>query len=72
MPNNRVIYWGIVIMVVTVLVWIGAELTKRIEWMLPYAAAIGVLMVVGGFVYEFWRQRAPGRKEPGRPEEGPR
>jgi hypothetical protein len=30
MPNNRVIYWGIVVLVATVLLWIGAELTKRI------------------------------------------
>jgi undecaprenyl pyrophosphate phosphatase UppP len=58
MPNNRVIYWGIVVLVATVLVWIGAELTKRIEWMLPYAAVLGVALIVGGFVYEVWRRRA--------------
>jgi hypothetical protein len=58
MPNNRVIYWGIVVLVVTVLLWIGAELIKRIEWILPYAAGIGVLTVVSGFIYEFWKKRA--------------
>jgi len=58
MPNNRVIYWGIVVLVVTVLLWIGAELIKRIEWILPYAAGIGVLMVVSGFIYELWKKRA--------------
>ena len=58
MPNNRVIYWGIVVMVATVLLWIGAELTKRVEWALPYSAGIGVLMVVGGFIYELWKSRA--------------
>ncbi len=58
MPNNRVIYWGIVVLVVTVLLWIGAELIKRIEWILPYAAGIGVLMVVAGFIYELWKKRA--------------
>jgi cation transport ATPase len=57
MPNNRFIYWGIVVLVATVLLWIGAELTKRIEWLFPYAAGIGVLMVVGGFVYELWKKR---------------
>jgi len=62
MPNNRVIYWGIVVMVATVLLWIGAELTKRVEWALPYSGAIGVLLVVGGFIYELWRSRA--RKSP--------
>jgi hypothetical protein len=58
MPNNRVIYWGIVVLVTAVLVWIGAELTKRIEWILPYAAGLGVLMVLGGFIYEVWKSRA--------------
>jgi hypothetical protein len=58
MPNNRVIYWGIVVLVITVLLWIGAEVIKRIEWILPYAAGIGVLMVVAGFIYEFWKKRA--------------
>jgi hypothetical protein len=58
MPNNRVIYWGIVILVVTVLLWIGAEVIKRIEWILPYAAGIGVLTVVSGFIYELWKKRA--------------
>jgi hypothetical protein len=64
MPNNRVIYWGIVVLVTTVLLWIGAELTKRIEWVLPYAAGVGVLMVIAGFAYELWKQRAPKPEEP--------
>ena len=58
MPNNRIIYWGIVVLVATVLLWIGAELTKRIEWVLPYAAGLGVLMVVSGFIYELWKSRS--------------
>ncbi len=58
MPNNRIIYWGITALVATVLLWIGAELTKRIEWALPYAGGISVAMVVGGFIYELWKSRA--------------
>jgi hypothetical protein len=57
MPNNRVIYWGIVVLVATVLLWIGAELTKRVAWALPYSGAAGVLMIVGGFIYELWKSR---------------
>lgn len=58
MPNNRIIYWGIVVLVATVLLWIGAELTKRIEGALPYAGGVGVFMIVGGFVYELWKARS--------------
>lgn len=52
MPKNRVIYFGILILVASALLWLGAQLTKRIEWMLPYAAGIGLLMVIAGVVYE--------------------
>lgn len=57
MPENRIIYYGIVVLAATVLLWIGAELTKRIEWILPYTGGIAVLMIVGGFVYELWKRR---------------
>lgn len=57
MPKNRVIYWGIVILVATVLLWLGAQLTKRIEWLLPYAGAVGITMIAGGFIYELWKSR---------------
>ena len=70
MPNNRIIYWGIVLLVVTVLLWIGAELTKRIEWALPYAGGLGVAMVVGGFIYELWKIRT-ARPSPFKKEEKP-
>ncbi len=64
MPKNRVIYWGIVILIATVLLWIGAELTKRIEWLLPYTGVLGVAMIVGGFVYELWKGRAGKSNSP--------
>ncbi len=55
MPRNRFIYWGIVSLVATVSLWLGAELTKRIEWILPYTGGLAIAMIVGGFVYE-WRK----------------
>lgn len=74
MPNNRVIYWGVVILVATALLWIGAELTKRIAWILPYTAGLSILMIVGGFIHEWWRsgrlgppQRDSSNPPPGSP-----
>lgn len=63
MPQNRVIYWGIVALVGTVLLWIGGELTKRIGWILPYTAAAAVAMIVSGFIYELWKRRAKPQAE---------
>ncbi len=59
MPNNRVIYWGVVVLVATALLWIGAELTKRIVWILPYTAGVAILLIVGGFIHEWWRTGRP-------------
>jgi hypothetical protein len=64
MPNNRVIYTGLMVLVATVLLWIGAELTKRIEWALPYAGGLGVVLVVGGSIYELWKARGGARPMP--------
>ena len=58
MPDNRIIYYGIVALAATVLLWIGAELTKRIEWILPYTGGVAIAMVVGGFLYEWWKLRS--------------
>lgn len=55
MPRNRFIYWGIVTLVATVSLWLGAELTKRVEWILPYTGGLAIAMIIGGFVYE-WRK----------------
>jgi hypothetical protein len=57
MPNNRIIYFGVVLLVATALLWIGTELTKRIEWLLPYLAGASVLLIVSGFVQELWQRR---------------
>lgn len=64
MPKNRVIYWGIVILVATVLLWLGAQLTKRIEWILPYTGGLALAMIVGGFIYELWKNRARKHTNP--------
>jgi hypothetical protein len=48
MPKNRWIYVGVVVIVATALLWIGAELTKRIVWILPYLGGAGVVLLVVG------------------------
>lgn len=57
MPENRVMYFGIVLIVAAASVWIGAELTKRIEWTVPYIGTAGIVLVVLGVALEFWKAR---------------
>ena len=53
MPENRVMYLGIVLIVAAVSLWLGAELTRRIEWTVPYVGGAGVVLVVLGVALEF-------------------
>lgn len=55
MPENRLMYFGIVLVVAAVSVWLGAELTRRIEWTVPYVGGAGVVLIVAGVALEFWK-----------------
>lgn len=59
MPENRVMYLGIVLIVAAVSLWLGAELTKRIEWTVPYVGGAGVVLVVLA-----WRSNSRRRGKP--------
>lgn len=62
MPENRVMYLGIVLIVAAVSLWLGAELTKRIEWTVPYVGGAGVVLVVLA-----WRSNSRRRGSPSTP-----
>jgi len=57
MPDNRLMYFGILLVVAAASLWLGAELTRRIEWTVPYVGGAGVVLIVLGVVLEFWKQR---------------
>ncbi len=52
MPNNKVLRWGIIGLVATVLLWVGFEFLKFVKPALPYAAGLSVLMIIGAVIYE--------------------
>lgn len=50
-------------------IWLGAELTRRVEWILSYTAGVGVLLLLIGMSNEVRKYRqayldpgAPGKK----------
>jgi hypothetical protein len=55
--QNGLIYWGIVVLMATLLLWLGVELAKRIEWFLPYAGGLGLSLIVGGYLLELRKAR---------------
>ncbi len=66
MPKNRLIYYGVLIVVASALIWLGAWLTKHIEWILPYTGVAGIVLMVVGIALEL-----RGRSTPSAPAEEP-
>jgi len=62
--QNGLIYWGIVVLMAALLLWLGVELAKRIEWFLPYAGGLGLSLIAGGYLLELRKAR---RREPAKP-----
>ena len=55
--QNGLIYWGIVVLMAALLLWLGVELAKRIEWFLPYAGGLGLSLIAGGYLLELRKAR---------------
>ena len=58
MPTNKLIYFGVIVIAASALLWLGAELAKRVEWILPYTAIAGVLLVIIGLFMELQKKKA--------------
>ena len=57
LPENRLLYLGIVAIVASTSLWLGAELTRRIVGLVPYLGWLGALLIVAGVALEFWKVR---------------
>jgi hypothetical protein len=55
--QNGLIYWGIVVLMASLLLWLGVELAKRIEWFLPYSGGLGLSLIAGGYLLEIRKAR---------------
>ena len=55
--QNGLIYWGIVVLMASLLLWLGVELAKRIEWFLPYAGGLGLSLIAVGYLLELRKAR---------------
>jgi hypothetical protein len=58
-PSNKLIYYGVIVVAASALLWLGAELARLVSWTLPYAAAAGGVLIVLGVVMEIGKRRAP-------------
>jgi hypothetical protein len=59
MPKNQLIYYGLILLIGTIGLWVGIELARRIIWLLPYLGGVALIMIAIGVFYEAQR-RAKG------------
>ena len=57
MPTNKLIYFGVIIIAASVLLWLGAKLLERVDWILPYTAGVGLLLMIGGMFMEINKRK---------------
>ena len=55
--QSGLIYWGIVVLMASLLLWAGVELARRIEWFLPYSGGFGLSLIAAGFFLEIRKAR---------------
>jgi hypothetical protein len=60
MPKNQLIYYGLILLIGTIGLWVGIELATRIVWLLPYLGGVALIMIAIGVFYEAQRRtKAP-------------
>lgn len=52
MPKNRFMYAGILLIAASAVLWVAAQILKRVEYALFTVAIIGVILVIVGLVME--------------------
>lgn len=57
MPKNTFIYYGLLVIVAAAAIFAGSELSKRIEFAVPYVLGFGILLVIVGVVHEARKKR---------------
>jgi uncharacterized membrane protein YfcA len=52
MPKNKLLYLGLLVVAAAALIYIGAWLAEFLKPAVPYAIAVGALMIIAGLVME--------------------
>lgn len=58
MPTNKVIYIGVIVIAASALLWLGAQIAKQAEWLLPYTGVAGVILIFVGLFMEIKKKKA--------------
>ncbi len=59
MPRNKMIYVGVLMVAAAALLYIGGLLIRTIEWFSPWAAGVGVALILIGLFVEMRKSGKP-------------
>lgn len=59
MPRNKLMYIGVLVVAAAALLYIGGQVIRTIEWFLPWAAGIGVALILVGLFIEMQKSGKP-------------
>lgn len=60
MPKNLLIRIGVLLIVGSALVWAGYQLARLSEWILPWTAGLGVILLIVGVIVEMQNAKKRG------------
>ncbi|HVL39159.1 MAG TPA: hypothetical protein VM328_07190 [Fimbriimonadaceae bacterium] len=52
MPKNKLIYFGMLVVAAAALLWAGGKVINYIEWFLPWAGGVGIVLILIGILLE--------------------
>lgn len=58
MPKNKLLYYGLLIVAASALIYAGFWVTTNIIWFVPTALGIGALLIILGLVQESKKKQA--------------
>ena len=63
MPKNKFIYYGILIVAATALLWAGYQITNVALMILPWTGGLGALTIIVGLFMEMQKSKASEAKK---------
>lgn len=67
MPKNKLIYYGILLVAATALIFLGYYIIDQAKGFVIGVAAIGIIMIILGMVMESQKKKEPQEGKPENP-----
>ncbi len=63
MPQNKLLYYGLLVIAASALIYAGNWLVTKIAFIVPFTIGVGALMIIGGLVMESKKKKAAAAQQ---------